>query len=57
MIIYFCFRELLNLYEECETEKEVREVEKNWLEKCEQEYQAVKSIGKPYWFLLISYYP
>ena len=44
---YFLFvdRELLDLYEACETEKEVREVERNWLDKCEEEYQAVKKTG------------
>jgi len=38
-------RELLDLYEACENEREVRQVEKEWLEKCEEEYQAVKSTG------------
>uniref|UniRef100_A0A7M5VGL6 18S rRNA aminocarboxypropyltransferase n=1 Tax=Clytia hemisphaerica TaxID=252671 RepID=A0A7M5VGL6_9CNID len=35
-------RELLDLYEGCDTEAEVRQVERDWLEKCEAEYQAVK---------------
>ena len=35
-------RELLDKYCECENEKEVREVEQDWISKCEAEYQALK---------------
>ena len=36
-------KELLEKYFCCKNESEVRKVEKEWLEKCEEEYQAVKN--------------
>jgi len=36
-------KELLNKYKECSSDSEVRVVEKDWLDKCEEEYKAVKS--------------
>ncbi|XP_057310938.1 18S rRNA aminocarboxypropyltransferase-like isoform X2 [Hydractinia symbiolongicarpus] len=40
---YLLNQELLELYSSCDTEKEVRTVEKQWLDKCEAEYQVVQS--------------
>jgi len=37
-------RELLDIYSQCETDFDIRKAERDWLDKCEQEYQEIQNI-------------
>ena len=55
MVRLFISRELLDIYSQCETDFDIRKAERDWLDKCEQEYQEIQNIGK-FVFLILSVY-